>query len=173
MNNTSQSKGFTIVELLIVIVVIGILAAITIVAFNGIQNRGKTAQYQSDVTNIDKKAEAYNINKSAYPVTSSTSAGAVGAAGATTGATAVTALFNATDSKESNLPSNIGIAGVLTAAAGGTAPTHAQAKAAIDANASINAYYVSYCSTGGGFKIYYPDLSTTSTVKEVVVGSCS
>ena len=32
-----NSKGFTIVELLIVIVVIAILAALTIVAFNGIQ----------------------------------------------------------------------------------------------------------------------------------------
>ena len=35
MNQVKQ-RGFTIVELLIVIVVIGILAAITIVAYNGI-----------------------------------------------------------------------------------------------------------------------------------------
>ena len=34
-------SGFTIVELLIVIVVIGILAAITIVAYNGIQSRAR------------------------------------------------------------------------------------------------------------------------------------
>lgn len=41
----SKNAGFTIVELLIVIVVIGILAAITIVSFNGVQNRAKdTAQ---------------------------------------------------------------------------------------------------------------------------------
>lgn len=37
-------SGFTIVELLIVIVVIGILAAISIVAYNGIQDRSKNAQ---------------------------------------------------------------------------------------------------------------------------------
>jgi general secretion pathway protein G len=44
-----QQSGFTIVELLIVIVVIGILAAITIVAYNGVQNRAKTAALTSDL----------------------------------------------------------------------------------------------------------------------------
>lgn len=39
---SKDSRGFTIVELLIVIVVIATLAAITIVAFNGIQQRAKT-----------------------------------------------------------------------------------------------------------------------------------
>ena len=38
-NTYTKSRGFTIVELLIVIVVIAILAAITVVAYNGIQNR--------------------------------------------------------------------------------------------------------------------------------------
>jgi prepilin-type N-terminal cleavage/methylation domain-containing protein len=60
-------KGFTIVELLIVIVIIGILAAITIVAYNGIQNRGKTASAQSAANAIMKKAEAANSIASSYP----------------------------------------------------------------------------------------------------------
>ena len=66
-NIKTNQKGFTIVELLIVIVVIGILAAITIVAFNGIQNRGKAASAQSLANSIVKKAEAHNTIESAYP----------------------------------------------------------------------------------------------------------
>ena len=45
------NSGFTIVELLVVIIVIGILAAITIVSYTGISNRAKVAALQSDLTN--------------------------------------------------------------------------------------------------------------------------
>ncbi|RYF29318.1 MAG: prepilin-type N-terminal cleavage/methylation domain-containing protein [Chloroflexi bacterium] len=44
MATPSSKSGFTIVELLIVIVVIGILAAITIVAFNGVQKRAQQSK---------------------------------------------------------------------------------------------------------------------------------
>lgn len=58
-----QSKqGFTIVELLIVIVVIGILAAITIVAYNGIQRRAMAAAQQSDMRNLGQAANVLAIN---------------------------------------------------------------------------------------------------------------
>ena len=68
-SNKNSSMGFTIVELLIVIVVIAILAAITIVAFNGIQNRAKASSAQSAETTVIKKAEAYNSVNSSYPTT--------------------------------------------------------------------------------------------------------
>ena len=64
-----NQKGFTIVELLIVIVVIGILAAITIVAYNGIQNRAYTTAGQSLAGSVAKKLEAYNSVVGAYPTT--------------------------------------------------------------------------------------------------------
>ena len=63
----SKASGFTIVELLIVIVVIAILAAITIVAYNGIQNRAKASAAQSASNTMIKKAEAANAIASAYP----------------------------------------------------------------------------------------------------------
>lgn len=67
--NTNSRSGFTIVELLIVIVVIAILAAITIVAYNGIQSRAKTSSAQSAAVNLDKKIETYNALNSQYPNT--------------------------------------------------------------------------------------------------------
>jgi prepilin-type N-terminal cleavage/methylation domain-containing protein len=64
---TRFTKGFTIVELLIVIVVIGILATITIVAFNGVQNRAYEASLQSDLRQGAKQlALDYNLT-STYP----------------------------------------------------------------------------------------------------------
>lgn len=55
-----NKPGFTIVELLIVIVVIGILAAIVIVAYNGVQTRARDSQRASDMAHIKKSLLMYN-----------------------------------------------------------------------------------------------------------------
>lgn len=68
-------KGFTIVELLIVIVIIGILAAITIVAYNGIQQRARNTQVIAGVEMYKKALMQYSAVNSAYPAT----AGCLGA----------------------------------------------------------------------------------------------
>ena len=66
-------KGFTIVELLIVIVVIGILAAIVIVAYQGVTARANTSKAQTNAVSLQKKAEAYNADTAGgngvYPAT--------------------------------------------------------------------------------------------------------
>lgn len=62
MRPSKQKHGFTIVELLIVIVVIGILSAITIVAYNGVQARANNTAIQSDLTNFKKKLELARID---------------------------------------------------------------------------------------------------------------
>lgn len=65
-------KGFTIVELLVVVVVIGILAAIVTVAYNGIQQQARVSVAKSDLAAISKQVEVYQLDNFIYP----TSAGA-------------------------------------------------------------------------------------------------
>jgi type II secretion system protein G len=64
--NKSKS-GFTIVELLIVIVVIAILAAISIVAYNGIQERARFSAYQTDISSLNKAIQMYHADNGRYP----------------------------------------------------------------------------------------------------------
>lgn len=62
-----STSGFTIVELLIVIVIIAILAAITIVTYNGIQERARYSSMKSDITTINKAILMYYADNGTYP----------------------------------------------------------------------------------------------------------
>lgn len=63
-----STSGFTIVELLIVVIVIAILAAITIVAYNGIQNRAKASATQTAASQAAKKIQTFAVdNVDTYP----------------------------------------------------------------------------------------------------------
>lgn len=139
-----KEKGFTIVELLIVIVVIGVLAAIVIVAYNGITNSAKDSSFLSDAQNLAKIAEVVNANTGAYP----------------TGATpaALEASFNSTAT--SQVPNNIDFSVVTT-----TAPTNPTALAAAQTNPKV--YYVDACTAG--VEIYYP--TTGGTLNTIQVGA--
>lgn len=63
-----KKYGFTIVELLIVIVVIAILAAISLVAFNAVQQRARDSSRDSDIAQITKALELYYIDHGKYPL---------------------------------------------------------------------------------------------------------
>ncbi|MGH7218403.1 MAG: type IV pilin protein [Candidatus Microsaccharimonas sp.] len=62
-----KQTGFTIVELLIVIVVIAILAAITIVSYNGITKQAQRSVVAGDVRNVNQQIEGHRILKGAFP----------------------------------------------------------------------------------------------------------
>src|SRR5680860_643541 len=59
--------AFTIVELLVVIVIIGILATLTIIAYVGIQQRATATSLKSDLVNSSQSLKLYQVEHSAYP----------------------------------------------------------------------------------------------------------
>jgi prepilin-type N-terminal cleavage/methylation domain-containing protein len=62
-----KQSGFTIVELLIVIVVIGILATLVLVTFTGIQERARNTKRQTDILAVASHIEAYFADSGNYP----------------------------------------------------------------------------------------------------------
>lgn len=64
-----KQPGFTIVELLVVIVVIGVLAAITIVSYTSISQRASYAREQSDMKSINDLIQMYYAENGQYPNT--------------------------------------------------------------------------------------------------------
>jgi general secretion pathway protein G len=66
IEETQQDKGFTLVALLIVLVILGILATVTVFAVTGITTRGKDSACKSDLKTIQTAEEAYNANTGDY-----------------------------------------------------------------------------------------------------------
>ncbi|MBC7512079.1 prepilin-type N-terminal cleavage/methylation domain-containing protein [Candidatus Saccharibacteria bacterium] len=64
-----QQTGFTIVELLIVIVVIGILAAISIVAYSSVRNSAQDSAVKSDLVSFAKIMGIQKAENGQYPAT--------------------------------------------------------------------------------------------------------
>ena len=62
-----RQSGFTIVELLIVIVIIGILATLVIVTFSGVQQRARDSERKTDINAIAGQLEAVYAKTGAYP----------------------------------------------------------------------------------------------------------
>ncbi|QQS21945.1 prepilin-type N-terminal cleavage/methylation domain-containing protein [Candidatus Saccharibacteria bacterium] len=129
--HTTQ-PAFTIIELLIVIIIIAILAAITIVAFNGVQRRANTSSAQSSANSFAKKAHLYATEQGSYPAVSTTLTGA-GAAGlsyyltgVTVSGTAITTTAPATPSTHNYYRCGTAAAAAATSLATVTVVTGAQ-----------------------------------------------
>ena len=69
MNKLSKTRrGFTVVELLVVIVVIGILTSITMISYSTYQRRTQIATAQNDLKAINNALEKYYSKNGAYPI---------------------------------------------------------------------------------------------------------
>lgn len=62
-----NNKGFTIVELLIVIVVIGILALLVVTTYGGIQAKARNAKRSADMSAVQTQLEAFFSQNAYYP----------------------------------------------------------------------------------------------------------
>ncbi len=67
MISLKKQKGFTLVELLIVIIIIGILATLVIVTFTGVQAKARDSQRQTDIGAVDSHLEAFFAETGYYP----------------------------------------------------------------------------------------------------------
>lgn len=67
MVSLKKQKGFTLVELLIVIIIIGILATLVIVTFTGVQQKARDSKRQTDLNAVDSHVEAFYAQYAFYP----------------------------------------------------------------------------------------------------------
>ena len=97
---STVSRGFTIIELLIVIVIIGILVAITAVSFGGITKQAKESALKSELKRISTSLELHKAKNGTYP---------------TSLATAIPPIANPTNANITYAPLNNGTSYSLTA----------------------------------------------------------
>lgn len=63
----TDTRGFTIVELLIVIVVIGILAALVLNTFRGMQDRARIAQAEDTLASLERAVKTLQVDTNKWP----------------------------------------------------------------------------------------------------------
>ena len=80
--NRTKAKGFTLVEILIVVVILGILAAIVVPQFTNAANEARVGNIATQVSTIENQIELYAAqNNGSYPDLATDGWGAVGTAG--------------------------------------------------------------------------------------------
>ena len=148
-NSKLSKKGFTIVELLVVIVVIGILAAITVVSYSGVTNKANASANKSNAKSVISAAESVKAENSDYP----------------TGVSTPLSMTNNLNASVAKVPSNITVTGQSSGQA-------AQSPAVIMPNATNGAIlYVTKTDGSGICAYYYDNAATTPGVYAITSGS--
>ncbi len=94
LSEHSESKGFTLVELLVVITILGILSVIGIAAYSGVQKNARDAKRKADLNKINTYLEAYRAGAGKYPTAGSCAYGSNCYVYSTTGEGWIPALVN-------------------------------------------------------------------------------
>jgi type IV pilus assembly protein PilA len=76
--NIRNNKGFTLIELMIVVAIIGILAAIAIPNFLKYQRKSKTSEAKMNLGGIGTSAESWHSEKDTYAIAAPTVVGTAG-----------------------------------------------------------------------------------------------
>jgi general secretion pathway protein G len=64
-----QESGFTLVELMVVIVIIGLLATVVVINVMPAREVARVKKAQADISLLEQAAEMYRLNKLNYPTT--------------------------------------------------------------------------------------------------------
>lgn len=76
MRTQKTSAGFTIIEMVVVVIIIGILSTLVITTYSGVQAQNRNKDRQADIDTLQSQLEVYYAQYSRYPTLANLNDGA-------------------------------------------------------------------------------------------------